>query len=356
MPRTRGKTASPAVLPIAARKADHLQINLDQDVQSGLTTGLERYAFIHQALPELDLASVDTTVTLFGKTLRLPFLISSMTGGTRQARSLNRRLAAAAQHAGLAMGLGSQRAALENPELAATFQVRDVAPDILLFANLGAVQLNYACGVDDCRRAVAMIGADALILHLNPLQEAVQPDGDTNFAGLIKKIEAVCHALQADGVPVIGKEVGWGLSEQAARRLAEAGVAALDVAGAGGTSWTQVEMYRARTETQRRIAAAFVKWGISTSEAVKNARRAAPHLPVIASGGLQNGIDAAKCLALGASLCGLAGPMLRAAAISRAELDATIYQLERELRITMFAAGYGSIAQLQAARLEELAA
>ncbi len=356
MPKTKGKMAPPAAPPIAARKADHLQINLEKDVQSGLTTGLERYRFIHQALPELDLAAVDTSVTLFGKPLRVPFLISSMTGGTRQARSLNRRLAAAAQQAGLAMGLGSQRAALEHPELAATFQVRDVAPDILLFANVGAVQLNYACSVDDCRRAVEMIGADALILHLNPLQEAVQPDGDTNFAGLLKKIEAVCCALQADHVPVIGKEVGWGLSEQAARHLAKAGVAALDVAGAGGTSWTQVEMYRARTETQRRIAAAFVKWGISTSEAVKNARRAAPHLPVIASGGLQNGIDAAKCLALGASLCGLAGPMLRAAAISRAELDETIFQLERELRITMFAAGYGSIAELQTARLQELPA
>jgi len=356
MPKPKENTTGPAAPPIAARKADHLQINLEKDVQSGLTTGLERYRFVHQALPELDLATVDTSVTLFGKTLRTPFLISSMTGGTRQARTFNRRLAAAAQQAGLAMGLGSQRAALEHPELAATFQVRDVAPDILLFANLGAIQLNYGCGVDDCRRAVGMIGADALILHLNPLQEAVQPDGDTNFAGLLKKIEAVCRALQAEGVPVIGKEVGWGLSEQAARQLMEAGVAALDVAGAGGTSWTQVEMYRARTQTQRRIAAAFVKWGISTSESVKNARRAAAHLPVIASGGLQNGIDAAKCLALGASLCGLAGPMLRAVAISRAELDETIYQLERELRITMFAAGCGSIAALQAAPLQELPA
>ncbi len=356
MPKAQRKSAGSAASAIAARKADHLKINLEKDVQSGLTTGLERYAFIHQALPELDLAKVDTRVTVFGKTLRAPFLISSMTGGTRSALTLNRRLAAAAQQAGLAMGLGSQRAALEHPELARTFHVRDVAPDILLFANLGAVQLNYGCRVEDCRRAVGMIGADALILHLNPLQEAVQPDGDTNFAGLLKKIEEVCQALRAEGVPVIGKEVGWGLSEQAARQLAEAGVSALDVAGAGGTSWTQVEMYRARTEAQRRIAAAFVRWGIPTSESVKNVRRAAPHLPIFASGGLQNGIDAAKCLALGATLCGLAGPMLRAAAISRAELDGAIAQLERELRITMFAAGCGSIAELQAARLQELPA
>ena len=337
---------------IASRKADHLQINLERDVQSGVTTGLERYHFVHQALPELDLQALDTTVPWFGKTLRLPFLISSMTGGTAAARTINHRLAAAAQATGVAMGVGSQRAALEHPDLARTFQVRDVAPDILLFANVGAIQLNYGRGVDDCRRAVDMIGADALILHLNPLQEAVQPDGDTNFAGLLGKIESVCRALQAEGVPVIGKEVGWGFSEQAARQLAEAGVAALDVAGAGGTSWTQVEMYRARTASQRRIAAEFVGWGIPTADALQRARRAAPHLPLIASGGLRGGMDAAKCLALGASLCGMAGPFLKAAARSRAAVEETIADLARELRIIMFATGCGSVAQLQAAPLE----
>jgi isopentenyl-diphosphate Delta-isomerase len=352
-----GGPSTPAVpptstSPIAGRKADHLQINLEKDVQSGLTTGLERYHFVHQALPEIDLPALNTSVNWFGKTLRVPFLISSMTGGTAAARTLNRRLAAAAQAAGIAMGVGSQRAALEHPELADTFQVRDVAPDILLFANLGAIQLNYGRGVDDCRRVVAMIGADALILHLNPLQEAVQPDGDTHFAGLLKKIEGVCRALQAEGVPVIGKEVGWGFSEQAARQLAEAGVSALDVAGAGGTSWTQVEMYRARTASQRRIAAAFVDWGIPTAQVLQMSRRVAPQLPLIASGGLRGGIDAAKCIALGASLCGLAGPFLKAAAHSRAALDETIADLERELRITMFAAGCGTVAELQAALLE----
>ena len=352
---SRKSAAAAPAASIASRKADHIQINLEHDVQSGLTTGLERYALVHQAAPELDLAAVETGVTLFGKTLRAPFVISSMTGGTARARTLNRRLAAAAQHAGLAMGLGSQRAALERPELVSTFQVRDVAPDILLLANLGAVQLNYGCTVDDCRRAVQMIGADALILHFNPLQEAVQPDGDTNFAGLLSKVEAVCRALHAEGVPVIAKEVGWGFSEQAARQLAAAGVAALDVAGAGGTSWTQVEMYRARTALQRRIAAAFVNWGIPTSEAIQNARRAAPHLPVIASGGLHSGLDAAKCLALGASACGLAGPLLKAAAVSRAALDETLQQLERELRIAMFAAGCGALAALQPSALQRLA-
>ena len=333
----------------AARKADHIRINLEEDVRSGLTTGLERYRFVHQAVPELDLAAVDTGVALFGKRLTAPLLISSMTGGTDEARRLNQTLAQAAQAAGIAMGLGSQRAAVENPALAATFQVRNVAPDILLFANLGAVQLNYGYGVDHCRRAVDMIEADALILHLNALQEAVQPEGDGNFAGLLGRIEAVCRALP---VPVVAKEVGWGFSEQAARQLAAAGVSAIDVAGAGGTSWSQVEMHRAKTATQRRIAAAFIDWGIPTAEAIQNVRRAAPALPVIASGGLRDGIDVAKCVALGASLGGLAGPFLKAAAVSVEAVTEAIGELSRELRIAMFASGAGSIAALQATPLQ----
>jgi isopentenyl-diphosphate delta-isomerase len=332
----------------AARKADHLRINLEEDVRSGLTTGLERYHFVHQALPELNLADIDTQVTWFGKRLRAPLLISSMTGGTATAAALNQTLAAAAQAAGIAMGLGSQRAAVENASLAATFQVRAVAPDILLFANLGAVQLNYGYGLDQCQRAVEMIQADALILHLNALQEAVQPEGDANFAGLLKKIEAMCRALP---VPVIAKEVGWGISADVAARLASAGVAAIDVAGAGGTSWSQVEMHRAQTETQKRVAAAFIDWGIPTAEAIQNVRQAAPNLPVIASGGLRDGIDVAKCVALGAGLGGLASPFLKAAAVSVEAVTETIAELSRELRIAMFAAGAGSIAQLQATPL-----
>jgi len=332
----------------ASRKADHIRINLEEDVRSGLTTGLERLRFIHQALPERSLADVDSSVTWFGKRLSAPLLISSMTGGTDEAHRLNQTLAQAAQAAGIAMGLGSQRAAVENPSLAFTFQVRNVAPDILLFANLGAVQLNYGYGLDQCRRAVDMIQADALILHLNALQEAVQPEGDANFSGLLGRIEAICRALP---VPVIAKEVGWGFSEQVARQLAEAGVSAIDVAGAGGTSWSQVEMHRAKTATQRRVAAAFIDWGIPTAEAIQNVRRAAPHLPVIASGGLRDGIDVAKCIALGAGLGGLASPFLKAAAVSVEAVSETIGELSRELRIAMFASGAGTIAELQATPL-----
>jgi len=332
----------------ASRKADHIRINLEEDVRSGLTTGLERLRFTHQALPERSLADVDSSVTWFGKRLSAPLLISSMTGGTDEAHRLNQTLAQAAQAAGIAMGLGSQRAAVENPSLAFTFQVRNVAPDILLFANLGAVQLNYGYGLDQCRRAVDMIQADALILHLNALQEAVQPEGDANFSGLLGRIEAICRALP---VPVIAKEVGWGFSEQVARQLAEAGVSAIDVAGAGGTSWSQVEMHRAKTATQRRVAAAFIDWGIPTAEAIQNVRRAAPHLPVIASGGLRDGIDVAKCIALGAGLGGLASPFLKAAAVSVEAVSETIGELSRELRIAMFASGAGTIAELQATPL-----
>ncbi|MBI5959196.1 MAG: type 2 isopentenyl-diphosphate Delta-isomerase, partial [Chloroflexi bacterium] len=202
------------------RKDDHIRINLEQQVQfPHLTTGLERYRFLHQAVPELDLPQVNTQTVFLGKVLAAPILISSMTGGTERAQTINRILAEAAQESQIALGLGSMRAALENPEVAATYQVRSVAPDILLFANLGAVQLNYGYDVDHCRRVVELVEADALFLHFNALQEAVQPEGDSNFSGLLKKIETVCRQLS---VPVIAKEVGWGFSPQAARQLADA--------------------------------------------------------------------------------------------------------------------------------------
>lgn len=338
-------------LMLEQRKADHIRINLNQDVSSDLTTGLERYRFIHQAVPELDLAQVDTATALLGKKLKAPLLISSMTGGTEHAREINRRLAHAAQSHGTAMGVGSQRAALFRPELADTFRVRDVAPDILLLANLGAVQLNYGYAVEHCREAVEMIGADALILHLNPLQEAVQPEGNVNFSGLLKKIEGVCKTL---GVPVIAKEVGWGISEQAARQLASAGVAAIDAAGGGGTSWSEVEKHRATTPAQRRIAGRFRAWGISTAESILMAKRGAPNLPIIASGGLRDGIDAAKCIALGASAAGIARPFLKAAAISDEAADEIVAETVAELRIAMFAAGAGNIAVLQQTPLSKV--
>ena len=335
---------------IASRKADHIRINLDEDVRSSVTTGLERFRFIHQALPEVNLEDVDLSQQLFGRQVRVPLLISSMTGGTAEAGRINRTLAEAAQASGVVMGVGSQRAALAQPEVAETFQVRRYAPDAVLLANLGAVQLNYGYTVDHCRRAVDMIEADALILHLNALQEAVQPEGDTRFAGLARKIAEICRALP---VPVIAKEVGWGISAQAARLLRDAGVAAIDVAGAGGTSWSQVEKYRIENESLARVAAAFKDWGIPTADSVRQVREAAPELIVFASGGLRSGVEIAKCIALGARLGGMAGPFLKAAVRSLEDTLLAIEEIQREIRICMFAAGAANLEQLQNTPLSE---
>ncbi len=340
----------PKVAPIEQRKADHIKINLEEEVRSALTTGLEKYHFTHEALPELDLDEVDTGLTLFGRRLAAPILISSMTGGTDLAGTINRRLAEAAQATRTAMGVGSQRAALEDPTQAGTFQIRQNAPDILLFANLGAVQLNYGYGVDQCRKAVEMIQADALILHLNPLQEAVQPGGDTNFAGLAKKIEQVCRKLE---VPVVAKEVGWGISERAAKLLADCGISAIDVAGAGGTSWSQVEMHRATDEFSRELAGTFIGWGVPTAESILMVKKAAPGTMVFASGGLKDGLDIAKCIALGATLGGMAGKLLKAAAVSSEKALETLKVTRRQIEVTMFAAGIHDLNALRDSGLRE---
>jgi len=340
----------PKVTQTSSRKGDHIRINLEQNVNSGRTTGLERYHFVHQALPELDLAQIKLDIEIFNRQLRAPILISSMTGGTAQAGRINRNLAEAAQEARIAMGLGSQRAALENPDLRSTFQVRKFAPDILLFANLGAVQLNYGYGYEACQLAVDMVEADALILHLNPLQEAVQPEGDGNFAGLLKKIEKVCEKLS---VPVVVKEVGWGISEQTAKQLAAAGVSAIDAAGAGGTSWTQVEMHRTNDPYQARLAAAFIDWGIPTAQSLLNVKSGAPDVTIFASGGVRDGIDIAKCIALGASLGGMAGPFLKAANESLQATIETIGLIQKQIQVAMFAAGAANINQLKNTPLSE---
>lgn len=338
------------VAPIDQRKADHIRINLEEDVRSALTSGLERYHFIHEALPELDLESVDASLTVFGKRLAAPILISSMTGGTEEAGEINRRLAEAAQEVGVAMGIGSQRAALENPKHIPTFAIaRKAAPNILLFANLGAVQLNYGYTIEHCRRAVDMIQADALILHLNPLQEAVQAGGDTNFAELAKKIEKISKMLE---VPLIVKEVGWGISERTARLLADCGVSAIDVAGAGGTSWSQVEMHRAPDEFTRQLAATFVGWGIPTADSILNVRKAAPGVTVFASGGLKDGLDIAKCIALGATLGGMAGQFLKAAAVSTEKAVEVIKLTKRQIEVTMFSCGVGQLDRLNIRKME----
>jgi isopentenyl-diphosphate Delta-isomerase len=322
---------------------------MEEDVRGdGITTGFERYRLVHCALPEMALGDVDLGLGLWGKRLLAPYLISSMTGGTASAERINKHLAVAAQSRGIAMGLGSQRAAIEHSELARTYRVRDVAPDIPLFANLGAVQLNYGYGLAECQRAVEMVEADALVLHLNALQECVQPNGDTNFGGLLSKIEEICARLD---VPVIAKEVGWGMSGPVARRLVEAGVAALDVAGAGGTSWSQVEMHRASDDAQHRMARAFGGWGVPTALSIQFARQEAPDLPIVASGGFGTGVEAALALALGADLVGIARGLLDAATRSAEAVIAEIDIYIETLRVAMFAAGVADLDALKAAPL-----
>jgi isopentenyl-diphosphate Delta-isomerase len=267
-----------------------------------------------------------------------------MTGGTPEAAVVNRTLACVAQEFGFAMGLGSGRVLLEFPETLDSFDVRAVAPDVVLLANLGAVQLNKGYTSKDCARIVELVGADALVLHLNPLQEALQPEGDTDFRGLLDRIGALCSALE---VPVLVKEVGWGLSGEVVRALFDRGVAGVDVAGAGGTSWSEVERYRTRERWRIRVAARFASWGIPTAQSVRAARIAAPDELIIASGGIRDGIDAAKAIALGADLVGVAGPFLRAAADGIDEARDFAREIVETLRIAMFSLGIRTVAELK---------
>jgi isopentenyl-diphosphate delta-isomerase len=327
-----------ALLP--QRKDDHLRINLEQDVQSIISTGFEKIHLKHKALPELDFARIDTTLTLFNKQLAAPILISSMTGGTQSGAAFNHTLALAAEHCGIAMGVGSQRAAIENPERAESFNIRKFAPNALLFANLGAVQLNYGYGIDECKMAVDMLEADALYLHLNPLQEALQPEGNHNFSGLLPKIEAVCRSLS---VPVLVKEVGWGIDLDIARKLLEVGVTGIDVAGAGGTSWAKVEMYRQPDPLRPPINQAFSDWGIPTAQNLLQLRELEGNPIIFASGGLKDGVDLAKALALGAKLGGFAHKFLIAANSGESELINQIEMIKMQLKTAMFACGVGSL-------------
>lgn len=320
-----------------SRKAQHLRINIERDVSGkGVATGFDAYRFAHRALPEIDLADVDPSAEIFGRGLAAPILISCMTGGTPEAARINRCLARVAQARGLAMGLGSGRALLESPDSLTTFDVRAEAPNIALFANLGAVQLNKGYGAADCKRLVDLLDADALVLHLNPLQEALQPEGDTCFSGLLARIGDLCAAVD---FPVVVKEVGWGIGVAEVRALFDAGVSAVDVAGAGGTSWSEVERYRIREPWRARVAANFAGWGIPTARALIEARAIAPAQTIVASGGIRGGMDVAKALALGADLVGIAGPFLRAADEGDEAADSLAREIVETLRVAMFCVG-----------------
>ena len=340
---------SSAVDDIQDRKADHIRICLEDTVQCKTTsTGLERYRFRHCCLPELDYDELDLQTSFLNHALNAPLLISSMTGGTELAKTINIRLAKVAQHYRLAMGVGSQRVAIEKPEISNTFAIRRFAPDALLMANLGAVQLNYGYGVDECRQVVDALEADALILHLNPLQECVQSHGDRNFRGLLPKIAELCRKL---AVPVVVKEVGNGISGLVAQRLIEAGVSAIDVAGAGGTSWAKVEGERALDAQQRRMGDTFAEWGLATADCIQEVRSVSATVPLIASGGLRTGLDIAKAIALGADLAGMAYPLLSAAHDSEDSAYELVKTILAELKTVLLCTSSPNLARLRQATM-----
>ena len=331
-----------SALPIQHRKDEHLRIALEEDVSSDLNSGFDDIALMHQALPEIDLASVDISTKFLGHQLEAPILISSMTGGSTETARLNQTLAMAAENSKVAIAVGSVRAGIENPSYAESYNLRKYAPHALIFSNLGAIQLNYGFGLDSCKRAIEIAGADGIVLHLNALQEALQSNGDLNWSGILKKIEEITHALDQ---PVLVKEVGWGINRQIFKALEDVGVAAVDVAGAGGTSWSQVEMYRQVDPKLRRIASDFRSWGLTTVACLTDILGdGKAGTPVIASGGLRNGIDLAKSLALGANLGGFARGLLPAASEGVEALSDELEIIKQELRIAFFACGVARVA------------
>lgn len=327
------------------RKVEHIRvINTDEGVDR------RKYYFDeirlrHRALPEVNLADIDTSTTFLGKKLSFPLLISCMTGGDHTlVRRINRNLAEAAEQCGVAMGVGSQRVMFKHPKARESFALRKHAPSALLLANLGAVQLNHGFGLTECRAAVDVLDADALVLHLNPLQEAVQPEGDTQFAGLAAKIGAIVRDLPK---PVILKEVGAGISVEDVKLMLPHGVRIFDVAGSGGTSWSRIEHHRQTGATRNNLGLLFQDWGIPTPQALWELRDIRPRITLIASGGIRNGLDMAKAMILGASLCGVAAPLLEPAMKSTGAVVQKIGQLEREFRTAMFLLGRSRVAQLQ---------
>ena len=319
---------------IQQRKVDHLKIVLGEEGIDRKGAGFDQIRLMHRALPDVDLEQIDPSIVWMGKKLSFPLLISSMTGGSgTEMAQINQNLAAAANAEGVAFAVGSQRVFLEDEAAAQSFALRQFAPDTLLFANVGAVQLNYGVRVSDCQRVVDLLEADALFLHLNPLQEAIQPHGDTQFSNLWKKIAEVVDGVD---VPVIVKEVGAGVSQQDVEQLLDAGVQFVDVAGSGGTSWSLVEAHRSE---DRSLGECFADWGISTPDALRLLNPYRSQLKLIASGGIRSGVDMVKSLVLGASLCGVAAPFLEPACESVDAVRAVIQRFKREFLVALFLLG-----------------
>ena len=329
---------------IATRKADHIRVCLEDQVESGISTGLEAYRLAYRALPGIALADVSLETQLAGKTLQAPLVIGAMTGGTSEAGQINRLLARCAQARGIGFALGSARIVLERPDALPSFRVRDVAPDVLLFANLGAVQLNYGVSPEAAAKLVDDLGADALNLHLNALQEAIQPGGDTDFTGLAQKIGEVASASPK---PVFVKEVGAGIDAETAAELARLPIAGVETAGVGGTSWARVEALRSANLRAHGAGIALGGFGVPTAESVIACRAAFPRRVVIASGGLRTAVQMATALALGADAVACALPFLKAAQEGEEAVLAVIDHLVHTLRILCFVCGARSPRELR---------
>lgn len=320
---------------IRMRKEEHIRLAMDIRSQ-GETETFSSYQLPVKTLPEMDLKEVDTSVSLWGKRLKQPLIVASMTGGIALGEKINGNLATACEECGVALGVGSQRAALEKPEVRESFKiVRKNAPKTLVFANMGAVQLNYGRTWDDYRRVAEMVDADGLYLHLNAVQEALQPEGDTNFKFLISKIQVLIKNIK---IPVFVKEVGCGVDRDTAKRLIEIGAAGVDVAGTGGTSWTWIEGKRSGSEN---LTGWFKDWGISTEDALKSAVRARGkrQVKIIASGGIRNPIQGLKAHLLGADLYSAARPFLHPALENDEEVIKVLKDWEKGLRVAMFGCG-----------------
>lgn len=327
-------------MDIQTRKRKHLEVCLSEAVEyQNQSNGLERYRLRYRALPELDLSEVGLQTRFMGKTLSAPFLIGAMTGGEEKGALINRNLAIAAERLGVGLMLGSQRVMLEKPQARASFMVREVAPTALLIGNLGVAQLNKGYGLEELRSAVALIEADGLALHVNPLQEATQ-GGDTHFGGIIPQLKALLPQLE---FPVMIKEVGHGFGHEVALQLQDLPLAALDVAGAGGTCWAKVEEWVRFGHIKH---PELVEIGIPTAQALSECRQALPHLPLVASGGIRNGTQAAKALALGATVVAVAKPLLAPALQGPTAVEEWITSFLEELRAAMFAAGAKHPSQL----------
>jgi len=322
-------------------KERQIRCCLENDVEFSKGSGFEEYDFINHPLPEVDFRDLDISTTFLGKVIKAPFIISPMTGGAQISRKINENLARAAQDLGIVMSVGSQKLGIEHPFLASSYQVRGVAPDVPLLANLGAIYLNYGYGLRECQQAVKMIGADGLVLYLNPLQKVLQTSNHTNFDGLVKKISLICSQLD---VPVIVKEVGFGLSPSSARMLKDVVVAMLDVAGAGGTSWSKIEGYMAGNNGGRY---SFDSLGTPTAESLISVLGVVGDMPVIASGGIRSGKDMAKALALGAKYVGMALPLLAPAMENAEAVSKKIEAILDEFRICMFCCGKRSLMELK---------